>query len=75
MRRCRAQIRKERRAKRILQREAEQQQKSIILGGHKKVKEFCFDLKLQREKVSGSSCCCHGGHLASVQLSGNALCL
>ena len=61
VRRCRAQIRKEQRAKRILQREAEQQ-KSIILGGQKKVKEFCFDLKLQREKVSGSSCCCHGGH-------------
>jgi hypothetical protein len=57
--RCCPQIQKERRAKRILQRQAERQSHSIVLGGRKKVKEFCYDLSVQREKVIISYCRYH----------------
>lgn len=36
----------------MLQRQAERQSHSIVLGGRKKLKEFCYDLKVQRDNVS-----------------------
>ena len=43
-------IRKERRAKHMLQREAESKRDSVILGGKKEIASFCFSLAEQREK-------------------------
>lgn len=43
-------IRKERAAKRVLQREAEQKRNSVILGGRNNIKEFCYELGVQRDK-------------------------
>ena len=76
--RCCPQIQKERRAKRILQRQAERQSHSIVLGGRKKVKEFCYDLTVQREKVNISYCRYHAHSrclLSSMVSSGYVGCI